>query len=180
MALPDLSALDKHRVTPVTPGTPDNVRQFFAPVDDAHGALVDLINSASHSLIIGMYGANDDELLTAIGAQLASGDIYVQVTLDSTQAGGVHERELLAKRDWVGNSLITAIGQSEKHAIQHLKMFIIDGTDLVTGSMNWGDSAETKQDNHLLVVRDPILAAEARSRIDIIHDTILQRAAEKK
>lgn len=87
------------------------------------------------------------EPLEAISEKLSAGDIYVQVTLDSTQAGCVHERAPVAKRDWVGNSLNTAIGRSEKSAVMHLTCVLIDGLDAVTGSTNWDYSAQAKQDD---------------------------------
>ena len=180
MALQSLSVLDKYKVTPFPPGYPDNTRTFYSPVDNVHGALADLVQSANKSLVIAMYGYDDDQLNQVIHGQLSSSSIYVQMSLDSTQASGVHEKDLLANLSkWenqkVGNSI--AIGKSEKGAIMHLKLVIVDGLDIITGSTNWSRSGETQQDNQLTVIRDPLVAAEARTRVDFIHDNMLKQMA---
>lgn len=177
MALNSLKGLDHLKKTPFVAGYPENVRTFYSPVDQVHAALLTLVGSAQNSLVLAMYGYDDDELDAAIHAKVSNEHIYVQMTLDRSQAGGVHEKALLAKwnADGVGNSI--AIGHSERGAIMHLKMMIIDGLDVVTGSTNWSSSGESKQDNQLSVVRDALVAAEARARVDIIHDSMLAQMA---
>lgn len=180
MALQSLSVLDKYKFTPFAPGYPDAARTFYSPVDKVHQALTDLLQSASKSLVIAMYGYDDDELNKIIQQQLNSDTVYVQMSLDASQAAGVHEKDLLGnlakwKNQKAGNSI--AIGKSEKGAIMHLKLTIIDGLDVITGSTNWSTSGESQQDNQLTVIRDSMVAAEARARVDIIHDTMLQKMA---
>jgi phosphatidylserine/phosphatidylglycerophosphate/cardiolipin synthase-like enzyme len=180
VALQSLSVLDKYKVTPFPPGYPDNARTFYSPVDNVHGALADLVQSANKSLVIAMYGYDDDQLNQVIQGQLGSNSIYVQMSLDSSQASGVHEKDILANLSkWenqkVGNSI--AIGRSEKGAIMHLKLVIVDGLDVITGSTNWSTSGETQQDNQLTVIRDALVAAEARTRVDFIHDNMLKQMA---
>jgi phosphatidylserine/phosphatidylglycerophosphate/cardiolipin synthase-like enzyme len=179
MALSSLSELDTHKAAPFPPGYPDDARTFYSPVDKVHEALKALLTSANKSLIVAMYGYDDEELNKVIRSKLVDETIFVQMSLDSTQAAGVAERDLLAPwlNDKTGNSI--AIGHSEKSAIMHLKMVIIDGVDIVTGSTNWSTGGETKQDNQLTVIRNPLVCVEARSRIDIIHDDMLKQMAAK-
>ena len=182
MALETLALLDQYKAnkdSPFPPGYPANVRTFYSPVDDVHSALRDLLLSAHSSIVVAIYGYDDTELNKIIREKLQTQQIFVSMSFDKTQAGNVHERELLAewRNDVIGNSI--AIGRSAKGAIMHLKLLIIDGVDLITGSTNWSAGGQTKQDNQLLVIRDPIVAAEARARIDIIHDTMLKQMASK-
>lgn len=177
MALTDLTVLDKHKTGGFPPGYPQNVRTFYSPVDQVHAALVELIASAQRSLCIAMYGFDDQEIADIIRVKLQDPTIAVQLTLDSSQAAGVHEREILAAEAYPASSI--AIGRSEKSQIMHLKEVVIDGLDVITGSTNWSASGEGLQDNALVLVRDPFVAAEARARLDGIHHHMLQAAARK-
>jgi phosphatidylserine/phosphatidylglycerophosphate/cardiolipin synthase-like enzyme len=159
-------------------GYPPDTRTFFSPRDDVHGVLTSLIASAQHAIVINMYGYDDDDIDDIIRAKLKSEHVYVQMSLDKSQAGGVHERNLLAEwsNDAFGNSI--AIGSSSRSAISHLKICIVDGVYTVKGSTNWSLSGEQKQDNELTLSRNAVLAAETRALLDINHDNMLKHMAE--
>ena len=84
-------------------------------------------------------------------------------------------RSLLAREDYP-NSII-AIGRSERGAIIHDKLAVVDGVVAVTGSTNWSTGGETKQDNELTISGDPVDAAVVSARILAIHNNVLQKAA---
>ena len=176
MAVIDLTQLDQFKaVAPVglESGEP---RTFFSPVDDVHGALKSVIASATKSLVIAMYGFDDEELADIILTKLQDEHIYVQLTLDSSQAGGVHEKRILADRQYPATSV--AIGRSERGAIMHLKMVVVDGINVISGSTNWSDGGESKQDNQMTVHASLGFANECRSRIDAIHANMVTKNAQ--
>ncbi len=103
------------------------------------------------------------------------------MSLDRSQASGVHEKQILAKwnNDAFGNSI--AIGTSSVHnAISHLKIVIVDGVYTVKGSTNWSLSGEQQQDNELALSRNAVIAAETRAILDLNHDFMLKQMVGSK
>jgi phosphatidylserine/phosphatidylglycerophosphate/cardiolipin synthase-like enzyme len=152
---------------------------FYAPRDTGvHEVLLWALLQAKSSVAINMYGFDDPHLAALLRHFAKDKGVLVTLSLDSTEAGGKFEAELLKemKNDIPGNSI--AIGRSEGHDISHDKLMVIDGLYLVSGSTNWSFGGEAKQDNQLTLTRDPIACAEARAVIDLDHDVMLKQMAE--
>ncbi len=162
-------------------GYPDDERTFFAPRDKVHELLAALLSSAQHSIVVNMFGYDDDELNAIIQTKLKDQNVYVQMSLDRSQSGGVHEKKILASwnNNAFGNSI--AIGTSSVHnAISHLKIVIVDGVYTVKGSTNWSLSGEQQQDNELTLSRNAVIAAETRAILDLNHDFMLKQMGGTK
>jgi phosphatidylserine/phosphatidylglycerophosphate/cardiolipin synthase-like enzyme len=174
LTVPDLDAF---KVTSPPAGYPVNMRTFYSPEDHVPQVLQSVLSSVAKSVVVAMYGFDDDALAAMLDTALKNPGIYVQITLDASQAAGAHEKDLLAKyaNDMTGNSV--AIGHSERGAIMHRKMVIVDGLWRISGSTNWSTSGETLQDNELTVIRDAVVCAEARPILDIEHDSALKQMA---
>ena len=175
--LSDLRVLDRYKAAPFPPGYPGGYRTFYSPVDDVANVLLYLLESARSSLVVAMFGFDDPKLADVLQRKLLNENVFVQLTLDKTQANGVHERAILAKENYPAASI--AIGSSEHGRIQHMKLAIIDNAVLVTGSTNWSDAAERLQDNQLTVISDARVAGEARARIDAIHANMLTKGQQQ-
>jgi phosphatidylserine/phosphatidylglycerophosphate/cardiolipin synthase-like enzyme len=175
-----ITDLDQYLVTPPPVGSLPMVRSLYSPIDNVHEALKAVIGSAQHSIVVSMFGYDDDELAAMLDAALKNPQMFVQITLDSSQAGGKHEKALLAQyaHEMTGNSV--AIGRSEKGAIVHRKMVIVDGLWWIGGSTNWSVSGESEQDNELTIIRDAMHCTKARTVLDIAHDHILAVMAKKQ
>lgn len=172
--------LDRYRAQSKAFGYPENIRHLFAPIDNVHEALLSLCEASTLSLAAAMYGWDDDEVDALFREKLETENLPVTLSLDKSQAGGVHEKVILGKwkPELIGNSV--AIGHSSKGAISHDKMIVIDGQVVIAGSTNLSESGESKQNNEAVIVWDAVFAAEARARIDVIHDEMLKQMAGGK
>jgi phosphatidylserine/phosphatidylglycerophosphate/cardiolipin synthase-like enzyme len=161
-------------------GYPSDIRTFYSPVDKVHDVLVSLLASTQQSIVLNMFGYDDDDLNEIILAKLEDEHVYVQMSLDKSQAAGKHERELLAKwkNEKIGNSI--AIGHPSKGAISHMKIVIVDGVYTVRGSTNWSLGGEQDQDNELTIHNNAVIAAETRAELDRNHDEMLKQMSKER
>lgn len=167
--------LHTFRRDPVPHGYPVDLQHLFAPIDQVHEALVTICQSAALSLAAAMYGWDDDDIDQLFRTKLEDENVPVALALDSTQAAGKHEKQILARwrPELIGNNVV--IGRSSKGAISHDKMIVIDGQLTVCGSTNLSTGGESKQNNEAVLVWDAVFAAEARARIDVIHNEMLMQ-----
>ena len=88
-------------------GYPDDERTFFAPRDNVHGLLAALLGTAQHSIVVNMFGYDDDELNSIIQGKLADERVYVQMSLDRSQASGCTKR-----RSWPSGTTTRSVTAS--------------------------------------------------------------------
>ena len=160
-----ISLYTQYRHVPVPDDWPPDRVTLFSPKDRVHEALKQLIMSANRSIVIAMYGFDDNELTDILIKKITNENIHVMLVLDSTQAGGVHEKKLLNTYRTSAPNSVLKIGRSEKHNIMHLKMGVIDGVLSFTGSTNWSEAGETTQDNELTIDSNPYIAIDRLLRI---------------
>lgn len=118
---------------------------FYVGRDNVHEILKHVLSRVTVSLYLNMFGYDDDELNDLIMKIVHDPSITTIITLDKSQAGGVHEKRLLesdAAQDPVAFSTHFVIGQSATHQISHTKGFVADGRVGGEGSTNWSTSGE--------------------------------------
>lgn len=176
----DWDKLATYASTPFPPNWDANSYVFFSPRDPGvHDAIIDVLSAATHRVVVNMYGYDDEDVDRVLHGKAASPEIAFFMNLDSSQAGGAHEKALLAP--WasaMGTSV--AVGRSAKHAISHLKVGVVDSLYLIAGSTNWSRAGEQSQDNELTIRRDPLLAARYESILLINHAEMLRQMAAKQ
>lgn len=118
---------------------------FYAGRDNVHEVLKYVLSRVTVSLYLNMFGYDDDELNDLVMKIVHDPKITTIITLDKSQAGGVHEKRLLesdAAQDPEGFATHFVIGQSATHQISHTKGFVADGRVGGEGSTNWSTSGE--------------------------------------
>jgi hypothetical protein len=127
------------------PNASPDYRVLYVGRDDVHGALEYVFSHVTVSVKMNMFGFDDDELNKTLMDLTKDPNILVQVSLDRSQAAGVHEKQLLVSdvaEDPAGFATHFAIGQSETHQILHTKGGILDNIVAFEGSTNWSASGE--------------------------------------
>lgn len=141
--LDDLAPYTRERAFPEKASK--DFRILFAGHDDVHRALRHVLSRVKVSLYLSMFGYDDDDLNDIVMNIVHDRSITCLITLDSSQAGGKHERRLLesdAANDPEGFKTHFIIGQSSTHRIIHTKGFVADGVIGAEGSTNWSNDGE--------------------------------------
>jgi phosphatidylserine/phosphatidylglycerophosphate/cardiolipin synthase-like enzyme len=165
--------------TPFPEGWPTDRLVFFSPRDiRIPEVLAAVLRSAQHSVRVNMFGFDDNTLDLILHGKATNPNIYFQMSLDSSQAAGVHEKVLVAPWASAIGTTVT-VGRSVKHAISHLKVAVVDGLYVVSGSTNWSVGGEQAQDNELLVQRSPLVATRYSAILDVNHAEMQKQMAAK-
>jgi hypothetical protein len=118
---------------------------FYVGRDDVHSILKHVLSRVSVSLYLNMFGYDDPELNDILMKIALDKTIAMLVTLDKSQAGGTHEKALLAKfqgAELDAYNTHVVVGESLTHQISHTKGFVADGKVAGEGSTNWSASGE--------------------------------------
>ncbi|MBN1147604.1 MAG: hypothetical protein JXA78_10140 [Anaerolineales bacterium] len=126
---------------------------YFSPDDGAASRLLDLIDQANQSIYFLAYSFTSDELAEALIERAANG-VSVSGVIEASQyesnIGGQFDRLRAAGLD------VRLDGNPRN---MHHKVLIIDEAIVVTGSYNFSKSAETRNDENVLILHRPDIAA---------------------
>jgi phosphatidylserine/phosphatidylglycerophosphate/cardiolipin synthase-like enzyme len=133
-------------------GTPLNI--YFSPADHIQSALLPLIDNARSSITFLAYSFTSDPLGNAIRRRAEAG-VEVAGVLDADQVRSNVGTEYDAFR-----KAGLDVRLDGNPGLMHHKVIIIDERMVVMGSYNFTASAEKNNDENLLVVDDPEIAAQ--------------------
>lgn len=162
---------------------------FFVGRDDVHGIMMQLLSQEKLSFKMNMFGYDDQQLNDLILSMFKNPGIHVQISLDKSQAGGVHEKKIIAAdraKDPTDFSSSFTILESATNQISHTKGGVLGGQGIgFEGSTNWSASGEgqsislkpTKkslpgfkaQNNTLLISTSPVFITRFSAQLDSEH-----------
>ena len=136
-----------------TPGRAPLCAVFFSPHGGCTDEVVRELAAARAHVLVQAYSFTSQPIARALAEAHRRG-VKVEVILDKSQRRERYTAAALLARAGVPVEIDAA------HAIAHNKVMVIDGNTVLTGSFNFTESAEKRNAENLLVVRDPVLAAQ--------------------
>jgi hypothetical protein len=159
---------------------------YFVGRDDVHDILKHVLSRTQVSLYLNMFGYDDGELNDIVMQKVFDPHITVLITLDKSQSGGQHEKQLLdldKQHALAAFGTHFTVGQSLTHQISHTKGFVVDGKVGAEGSTNWSNSGEGTLVKGTYYVKDQIAGAgyKAQNNTQTIitdHDSVVRFQSE--
>jgi phosphatidylserine/phosphatidylglycerophosphate/cardiolipin synthase-like enzyme len=128
------------------------LENYFCPQDGCQDQILGELNAANSSIYFLTFTFTDKEIAKVLVDKKKAG-LDVRGVIESYQG----------RTYWVYPTLtsgnITVVLDNEK-TLQHSKVFIIDNKTVVTGSFNPTRSADTMNDENIIILRQPNIALE--------------------
>lgn len=135
------------------------IQVYFSPEDKLLADLIAEISAAQRSIRFMNFSFTDYDTALAILRRAQAG-VFVQGIWETT--GSETAASELRTLFCAGLD----VRQDGNPFILHHKVFIIDDTTVVTGSFNISTNATTSNDDNLLIIGDPSLAAQYRAEFE--------------
>ena len=131
----------------------EEIEVLFSPDDGVSERAVELLNGADDRIEFMMYSLTLDEIGEALLAKAESG-VQVRGVLDGPQAENMGSEFAMLR----GHGL--DVWKDNESAKLHHKVIIIDEAITILGSYNFSRNAEEYNDENVLVIHSPKIAAE--------------------
>lgn len=123
---------------------------YFSPNGGCEEKLIYWINKANRSIHIMIYSFTLDSIGEALINAYNKG-VEVKIVMEKEQLTAYSEYYKLKKAG-------VEVKLDSNPALMHNKVAIIDGEIVITGSYNWTQNAETKNNENLLIIKNKGLA----------------------
>jgi cardiolipin hydrolase len=125
------------------------------PQFDCAAAIVGLFKQAQKTVHVAIYSLTEPSIVDATIAAHKRG-VQVAVVADQTESKNKTMAAMIKKLTQAGVNVRVAVRQK---ALMHNKVGIFDGQTVCIGSFNWTTNAEKHNDENLMVVDGPQVAA---------------------
>jgi len=132
---------------------------YFSPNRHAADTVIGFIDRTTTSLDIAVYSITHDGIADAIIRAHQRG-VAVRVLMDKTQAGSKYADD--EKMEAAG----IPVYRDRVTGLMHHKMAISDSCAVVLGSFNWTLNADTKNMEHLVIVRLKYIIEECQAEFE--------------
>jgi phosphatidylserine/phosphatidylglycerophosphate/cardiolipin synthase-like enzyme len=137
---------------------------YFSPDDHTAVRLVELLQSAQHSIYFLAYSFTSDDLADAI-LQRARQGVKVAGVFETSQT----ENSAASEYERLRRTAMDVRLDGNPRSMHH-KVFIIDGKTVVTGSYNFSSNAEHTNDENTLVIHNAEIAAKYETEFKKIYE----------
>ena len=145
-----LSAAGEQKQPVALPAGPIEI--YFSPDDGAARRIVELIVGAEEQVAFLAFALTSEAIAGAL-EQRAAGGVEVRGVMDAGQAHSAGSRHEELRQAGVE---VRLDGNPDR---MHHKVIVIDGRTVITGSYNFSRSAETQNDENVVILHDPEAAA---------------------
>lgn len=151
--------------SPITDAT--KVEVYFCPQDECADKLIDKVNSAKNSVYIAIYSFTLDDLSSALISAKQRG-VEVKVIFDYDQSTNSYSDD---------EKLVAAgipIARRNGSGYMHNKFTIIDGNLTATGSFNYSQNADERNDENLVFIVSEEIASKFKADFDHLWDVSIK------
>lgn len=125
---------------------------YFSPHGGCESAIVEEVNNAKFEILIAMYYFTDKKIADAVCTAKKRG-VAVEVVLDKSQKKGRGSKVSMLRENNIPARYDT------RNGLMHNKFAVIDDRTVITGSFNWTKSAEQRNRENLIIIKNPEVAS---------------------
>jgi phosphatidylserine/phosphatidylglycerophosphate/cardiolipin synthase-like enzyme len=129
------------------------VEFYFSPDDGVAARLVELISEAQESIYFMAFSFTADDIGAAIVDAALTRNVTVAGVMEAEQVKSNQGTEY----DFFLQSGLDVLLDGNEDQMHH-KVIIIDRSIVITGSYNFSASAETRNDENLVIIHNPVIA----------------------
>lgn len=130
---------------------------LFCPWDDPEARCLELLEQAQATVDVAQYNIRNERFFQKLDELRARG-VRVRIVVDAKNAENPWNT-LDDAFEAAGFELRRYRNTASTYAIMHHKFTVIDGQVVLSGSYNWNGTAQLVNDENMVVLRDPALAA---------------------